>query len=101
MGLFFNYYLDQLEELLVEKKLPVFLAKKLTTGVHGLANEILDLNIMITKKYTNPRYYQEIKGIGVGAKMNSQIISRLNIFPELIKAACTVAGVWKSASLNQ
>ena len=56
---------------------------------------------MITKRYTNPRYYQEIKGIGVGAKINSKIIARLNIFPELIKAACTVAGVWKSASLNR
>ena len=38
MGLFFNYYLDQLEELLIEKKIPTFLAKKLTSGTHGLAN---------------------------------------------------------------
>lgn len=81
MGLFFNYYLDQLQELLIEKKIPNFLAQKLTGSVHGLANHILDLNIMITKKYTNPRYYEQIKGIGVGAKMGHKIISRLNIFP--------------------
>ena len=57
LDLFFGYYLGQLEEML-EKKIPAFLAKKLTGGVHSLANEILDLNIMITKKYTKPRYYE-------------------------------------------
>jgi isopenicillin-N N-acyltransferase-like protein len=56
---------------------------------------------MITKRYTNQRYYEEIKGIAKGAGMDPKEISRLNIFPELIKAACTVAGVWGKASLNQ
>lgn len=30
----------------------------------------------------------------------SRDISRLNVFPELIKAACTVAGVWNTATSN-
>ena len=72
----------------------------MTKGVERLAHRILDLNIRITKKYTNPRYYQEIKGIahGTGGKVHWRDIARLNVFPELIKAACTVAGVWKEAS---
>ena len=33
--------------------------------------------------------------------MKALDISRLNIFPEIIKAACTAAGVWGVASENQ
>lgn len=49
--------------MIIDKKLPAFLAKKVTGGVEGLLKKILDLNIRITKKYTNSRYYEEIKGI--------------------------------------
>jgi hypothetical protein len=84
------------------KKLPVFLAKKLTGGALGLLHKILDLNVQITKRYTNARYFEEIKGIGEGAgkKVSAQEVKRLNLFPELIKAACTVAGVWNKATTN-
>lgn len=58
------------------------------------------MNILITKRYTNSRYYEEIKGIAEGAQIAEHDIARLNMFPELIKAACTVIGVWKTATLN-
>ena len=61
---------------------------------------ILNLNVAITKRYTNPRYLQELKGIGAGAQMKSNEAARLNIFPELIKAHCTVAGLWGKATNN-
>jgi hypothetical protein len=93
--------MGQLETIL-EKKLPSFLSKKLTGGAEGLLKRILDLNIRITKRYTNSRYFDEIKGISEGAagKIKEKDILRLNLFPELIKAACTVAGVWKEATDN-
>ena len=80
--------------------MPVFISKKVTGGAESLLKKILDLNIRITRRYTNSRYYEEIKGIADGAagKVKAQDIERLNLFPELIKAACTVAGVWKQAS---
>lgn len=53
---------------------------------------------MITKKYTNKRYYEEINGIGKGSGIHASEFAMLNIFPELIKAACTVAGVWGKAT---
>ena len=56
------------------------------------------MNVFITKKYTNPRYYQEIKGLAAGSGVKASLLKELNIFPELIKAACTVAGVWGPAS---
>lgn len=61
---------------------------------------MLDFNIQITKRYTNPRYYEEIAGIAAGAKINGKDIARMNIVPETIKAACTVAGVWGAAAFN-
>ena len=57
LKLFYGYYIGQLEKIL-EKKMPKFMAEKLSAGVESLAHKILDLNIHITKKYTNPRYYQ-------------------------------------------
>jgi multidrug efflux pump subunit AcrB len=76
------------------------MAKGITGGVKGLLQRILDLNIHITKRYTNPRYYEEIKGIaqGSGGKIRVKDIARINMIPELIKAACTIAGVWGPAS---
>jgi len=53
---------------------------------------------MITKKYTNKRYYEEIDGIGKGSKINAKEFAIVNMVPELIKAACTVAGVWGPAT---
>jgi isopenicillin-N N-acyltransferase like protein len=99
---FYDYYMDQLETVLA-KKLPKFMAEKVTGGVRSLLKKILDLNIRITKKYTNPRYYEEIKGIaaGTGKKHTAHDVARLNMFPELIKAACTVAGVWNAATANK
>jgi len=93
--------MGQLEQIL-EKKLPAFLSKSITGGAESLLKRILDLNIRITKRYTNKRYFDEIKGIAEGAagKVKEKDILRLNLFPELIKAACTVAGVWKEATDN-
>ena len=54
-------------EVILAKKLPNFLAKDITGGVESLLKRILDLNIRITKRYTNSRYYEEIKGIAQGA----------------------------------
>lgn len=36
---------------------------------------------MITKKYTNKRYYEEIKGIGKGSGIHASEFAMLNIFP--------------------
>lgn len=98
---FYNYYLDQLYDLLVKNHVPVFISKGLKKGVRQLAYGLLDLNTMITKKYTHPRYLQEIAGIAKGAGINKKDIERINIVPEIIKAACTVAGVWGPATLNK
>lgn len=58
MNGFYGYYLGQLQEILTNASVPIFIAKGLTNSVHHLALGLLDLNILITKKYTKPRYYE-------------------------------------------
>ena len=55
----------------------------------------LDLNVQITRKYSNSRYFEEMKGIADGSGVNLKMLKRFNIVPEFIKAHCTVAGIWK------
>lgn len=101
LKVFYKYYAGMIYDIL-ELKIPTFLANKLTGGAKALLHKIMDLKIQITKKYANPRYYEEIKGIGAGSgkKGTAREVARLNVFPELVKAACTVAGVWNSATSN-
>lgn len=56
VGTFYDYYLDQLSELLIKNHVPKLITNSLTKGVRRLAYLLLDLNVMITKKYTNFRY---------------------------------------------
>lgn len=53
---FYAYYGQALIDIL-EKKLPKFLSTKIEGGVLGLLKKVLDLNVQITKRYTNSRYY--------------------------------------------
>ena len=80
--------------------MPKFIAEPVVKGAYVLVKKLLALNVIITKKYTNPRYYEEIKGIAAGAQMRAKELKELNVFPELIKAACTVAGLWGPATDN-
>ncbi len=36
---------------------------------------------MITKKYTNKRYYEEINGISKGSGIPASELAKINIFP--------------------
>lgn len=85
----------------ISGKLPRFVTDPIANGATVLVKKLLWLNVIITKKYTNPRYYQEIKGIADGSGVHINVLKQLNVFPELIKAACTVAGIWGPASANQ
>ena len=91
-----KYYDDMLTEFVKQDtKIPKFMRNVLANLTPGALNSVMDLNVEITRKYTNSRYFEEAKGIADGAKVSIKPLLRMNILPELIKAACTVAGVWK------
>ena len=59
-------------EQIFDKKMPKFLAHELRNGMDVWLHRMLDLNVMITKRYTNPRYYEEMNGIAKGAGINAK-----------------------------
>jgi hypothetical protein len=68
-----------------------FVAKWITElGLPGA----LDLTYDITNPYTPPWFDEELRGIADGSGIELAKIRQVNMFPELIKAACTVLGTW-------
>ena len=99
---FMKYYDDMLVDAVKSnKKIPAFLRNTLADLTPKALETVLDLNVEITRKYTNPRYLEEARGMADGAKMGVKPLLRLNVFPELVKAACTVAGIWGDASKSR
>jgi hypothetical protein len=60
----------------------------------------LDLNYDITRIYTPPWYDEELRGVAAGSGVSYENIRRLNLLPELIKAACTVLGAWGRSTVS-
>lgn len=55
---------------------------------------------MVGKPYIPERFIQEMEGIAKGASISYDSIKRLNMFPELIKAACSIVGTWKDSTVD-
>ncbi len=70
LDIFYNYYLEQIEQSM-EKKLPKFIAQNLRGPTKFSLRSALQLDVMITKKYTNKRYYEEIEGIAKGSGIHA------------------------------
>lgn len=97
---FYDYLKAQADQKLAEYKLPKFIRKMLVGTAFEVFRGILDLNYLITMPFTPIRYGLEMKGIAKGSGMDYKDIRRLNLFPELIKAACSIVGAWGNASKN-
>jgi len=48
--------------------------------------------------YTPSRFEDEIRGLADGSGIDVDGIRRINLVPELIRAACTIMGVWGPAT---
>lgn len=66
LSAFNSYYKDEIVDEIV-KVLPKslkFLTPLINKKSMALLNNMLELNVRITRKYTNNRYYEEMKAIG-------------------------------------
>ncbi|KAM9961271.1 hypothetical protein ACTFIR_004109 [Dictyostelium discoideum] len=97
---FFGYITVMVNELVTKYAdyLPKFLVDALEEGGVGLA---LDITADLTKKYTPKSFFEEMQGIADGSGIEYKTILRLHMFPELIKAACSMVGAYNSATLNK
>ena len=67
------------------------------TGV-AIAKKLLDLNYIITKKYTPKRWEDEFRGMAKGSGISAKTWRRINLIPELLKASCSIGGWWGPAT---
>jgi len=58
----------------------------------------LDSEYLSTWFFTPERYEEEIRGMGEGAGIIVGKIKLINLFPELIRASCSMAGAWGPAT---
>ena len=78
--------------------LPKWFRNGLGTTAITLAKKVLDLNYLITKKYTPQRWEDEMKGIAKGSGIPAKTWRRINLIPELLKASCSIGGWWGPAT---
>lgn len=89
----FDWIFSQIEPYIAF--LPVPLQKAIEElGVHGA----LDLTYELTKDYIPDYFMQEMQGIADGSGLRMQQVVQLMMFPELIKAGCSMYGAWGNAT---
>lgn len=77
------------------KFLPKVVADAIATGG---AKAGLELEAIMTEPWTPQHFLEEMQGLADGAGYTYRQIHQFQMFPELIKAACTMVGAWGSAT---
>jgi len=90
---FYKYFEQQVDKYL--HLLPEFM--RLLFVKFG-AHAVLDATYVLTKKYTPQYFFDELRGIADGSGIPYQEMIRIHMFPELIKAQCSMFGAWGPAT---
>ncbi len=80
--------------------LPTFIQNFLLWLVKPLMRFALNLTWLFTRNYTPQRYFEELQGMAEGSGIEYMELVRMNMFPELIKAACSLVGVWGDSAVG-
>jgi len=86
--------------------LPAVLPKELhwilnlPIGIREKVDMLLDAQAALVQKYTPPRYDDELRGMADASGLTKRRLNLANLFPELVQAHCSMAGIWGPASAN-
>jgi len=58
----------------------------------------LEATYYLTESYTPQHFFDELKGFADGSGIEYMTVVRVHMFPELIKASCTMVGAWGPAT---
>jgi hypothetical protein len=62
------------------------------------ANFALELEFLATKEFIPQHFFEEMRGLAHGSGIELAQIHRMHMFPELIRAACSMFGAWGKAT---
>eukprot|EP01132_Coremiostelium_polycephalum_P004853 gene4853-6049_t len=65
-------------------------------GVDGVLDYVAQLNAPFTQSY----FFEELKGLAEGSGLSYDMVLRMHMFPELIKATCSIVGAWGGATTD-
>ena len=86
-------YVDAQIDPYLEKYVPWLRSFIDKHGVRAALSLVRDL----TKPYTPKHFEEEIKGLAAGSGVDFDTLMLVHMFPELIRAACTMFGAWGAA----
>lgn len=94
-GQFFTYVQSEADQYV--KFLPEFLRKILIDdGVEAA----LEYEVLMTHNYVPSYFNEEIQGLADALGLSFGAVQRFSMFPELIKAACSIVGAWGESSVD-
>jgi len=73
--------------------------------IPGLSNKAkmdygFDFEKIATERFTPQRFFDELRGIADASGVDYTTLLKINLFPELTRAICTILGVWGPASAD-
>lgn len=69
-------------------------------GVGKAIGLALDLTYYATRRWTNSKYYQEMKGVSDASGVDFKVLRRIHMIGELTKGHCSMFGAWGEATKN-
>jgi hypothetical protein len=90
---FYDYIDSQVSSYF--KYLPEFLRKMIENGGINLA---LEYEVILTHDYVADYFNDEIRGLADAIGLSYELVKRFQMFPELIKAECSIVGAWGEAT---
>ena len=92
----FNEYIEDM----ITQALPWLPSWVADLAVEYGAMYLLELTYNLTAPYTPEKYTVELDAISAAAGIDKWKLRGINMFPEAIKAACTIVGANKKATMN-
>jgi len=101
----FNYLVQQSDSWMgyVKQNLPFYLKwipNLLSLDTPDLLTALLRLQYLFTKPYTPQRFSDELQGMADGAQFDLNMLTNINLFPEFIRAQCSIVGAWGTATID-
>merc|ERR1719197_1423980 len=66
-------------------------------AVYGL-DAVLDLQYLLMKNHISDEFKAEVEGIAETSGLSFDLIMRLTVFPDMVKAHCSMVGAWGNAT---
>ncbi len=69
-------------------------------AIYGL-RAVLELQFLVMRPYMSEEFLEEMEGVAEGSGLSHSEVVHMVVFPDLVKAHCSMIGAWGSATTSQ